>query len=423
MIKSIILLSSLFILTANADDDIALDVRASYLNYDYDKGFHDAEAFASSLKLKYSKELVENLEAGIAFGTIQDLGIGDKSKRDMAFMFNRNKESFTTLQQAYLKYKYSKSYIRAGRIEVETPLVSADDYFILASSYQGTEASIKEIKNIEIQIGYLSQMSGSWDSAYDGENFYSMTRQAWAHRADSGSEHYYNLVYDLGAKEAGLAFIGAKYEDNTMAVQLYDHVLLDVYNTFFTQIDYKTDIERTKLLLAGQFIKYNGIGSMKNNPNPDAVVDYSTHSAKAELSYNNACFKLAYTGISDTPSIHFFGAFGSYAEFASGMITSYFETSLRDANIVSLTPSYDFKFNKHSLNLNATYAYYDLNSDYTKGGILGDTTNGEEYMHAYGIGTTYGYEKNFSWNFKLAQRKLESEDTNLLFKTLLKYSF
>ncbi|MDO8455050.1 MAG: hypothetical protein Q7S59_10810, partial [Sulfurimonas sp.] len=123
--------------TANANDNVALDVRATYLNNSYDKGFPDAEALATSLKLKYTKEIFENLEVGIAFGTIQDLGIGDKSKRDMAYIFNKDRESFTILQQAYLKYKYSKSHIRAGRIEVETPLVSADDYFILASSYQG----------------------------------------------------------------------------------------------------------------------------------------------------------------------------------------------------------------------------------------------------------------------------------------------
>lgn len=410
-------------LTANADNDIALDVRATYLHNDYDKGFPDAEAFATSLKLKYIKEIFDNLEAGIAFGTIQDFGIGDKSKRDMAYIFSRDRESFTILQQAYLKYKYSKSHIRAGRIEIETPLVSSDDYFILANSYQGAEATIKEIENIEMQIGYLSQMSGSWDGAYDGGNFYSMSRQAWAHRGDGGAEHYYNLVDDLGAKEAGLGFIGAKYENGTVAFQLYDQVLFDVYNSAFTELNYKTDIQSAKLLLAGQFIKYDAIGSMKNSTNPDAVVGYNTHSAKAEISYENTALKAAYTGVSDTPSIHFFGAFGSYAEFASGIMVSYFETSLRDANIFSLTPSYDFKFNKHAVNLSLNYAYYDLNSDYTKGGIAGDTTKGEEYMQTYAIDTTYSYEKNFAWNFKLAQRELQSGDQNLLFKTLVKYKF
>lgn len=58
----------------------------------------------------------------------------------------------------------------------------------MANSYQGAEATVKEIENIELQIGYLSQMSGSWDSAYDGGNFYSMSRQAWAHRGEGGTD-------------------------------------------------------------------------------------------------------------------------------------------------------------------------------------------------------------------------------------------
>jgi len=57
IIKSLLLLSlltssKLFAKIINKDD-IHLDIRTTYINYDYDKGFPDAEAFASSLKLKY----------------------------------------------------------------------------------------------------------------------------------------------------------------------------------------------------------------------------------------------------------------------------------------------------------------------------------------------------------------------------------
>jgi len=411
----------------NNMENISLDVRAVYINYAYDKGLPDAEAFATSLKLKYEREIVEGLNGGIAFGTVQDLGIMryDKSekKRNLAFIFNKDKENFSILHQAFLNYTYSKSFIELGRFELETPLISSDDYFVLSNSFEGIHVDIKEIENYNLRLGYISKMSGAWDAAYDGGSFESMTKQAWAHRADTGSDNYYNLVDDLGVDEAGMGYIGAEYKNDFLKIQLYDHLMVDAYNSVFTQLDYTTKLYENELLLAGQYIKYDGIGALKDNPNPDAVVDYATYSAKAQLASDKYKIKLAYTGVTDTPSIHFFGTAGGYSEFASGMMISYFSTSLRDANIYSITPSFNFGHKKNIYNLTLLYAYYDLNSDYTKGGYIGDSINGDEYMHAYGISGNYTYNKNLSWTMKLAQRKLEHGDENLLFRTILGYKY
>ena len=146
-------------------------------------------------------------------------------------------------------------------------------------------------------------------------------------------------------------------------------------------------------------------------------------SAKAQLSSDTWKLKLAYTGVTDTPSIHFFGTAGGYPEFASGMMVSYFETSLRDANIYSITPSVSFTTNKHAFNLSALYAYYDLSANYTKGGYLGDSINGDDYMEAYGVSGNYTYDKKLSWTIKLAQRVLEHGDQNVLVRTSLGYKF
>ena len=412
-------------------NNVSLDVRAVYINYDYDKGFDDAEAFVTSAKLKYEQTFLDSLTAGIAFGTVQDLGIldDDLTKRNMAYIFDKDNKSFSILHQIYLQYKYSKSFIEVGRFELETPLVSSDDYYVLSNTFEGFHFDIKEIENYTFRAGYLAKMSGSWDSRYDGGTFNSMTKQAWAHRADNGKEVYYQLVGDgtspigLHVKDAGLGYLGLEYERDALKLQVYDHVLFDAYNSIFTQIDYKLDLDKYALLLAAQYIQYDGIGALKNNPNPDAVVDYATYSAKGEFSAKDLKIKLAYTGVSDIGSIHFFGAHGGFPQFASGMMVSYFETSLRDANLYSLTSSYDFGTKQHALNITALYAYYDLNSDYTKNGIIGDSIHGDEYLHAYGVSGNYTYDEKLSWTMKLAQRKLEHGDKNLLFRTILKYSF
>lgn len=411
----------------NYKKNISTDIRTVYINYNYDKGFADAEAFAASLKLTYKQKLVDSLEFGVTLGTVQDLGIMDydksQKKRNKAYIFDKNKDNFSLLHQAYLKYSISKSFIKLGRFELETPLISSDDYFVLSSTFQGFQTEIKEVENYTFRAGYLSDMSGAWDSFYDGASFNSMTKQALAHRADAGSEHYYSLVDDLNVDDTGLAYIGVEFDNNVFKIQLYDQMLLDSYNSIFTQVDYVIPINNKKLLIAGQYIKYDGIGTLNNNPNPEAVVDYATYSAKANLSSDTWSATLAYTGVSDTGSIHFFGAHGAYPQFARAGMINYFETSLRDANIFSLSPSFKFINGKSVFDISAVYAYYDLNSDYTKGGIAGDSINGENYMNVYGLNIKYTLDKTLSFSARVAQRRLEHGDESLLLRTILRYTF
>ena len=430
MIKNVLLLSAtVAALSAEVDytKNISTDIRAVYVNYNYDRGFSDAEAFATSLKLKYEQEMLEGLTGGIAFGTVQDLGILDydksENKRNMAYIFDKNKEKFSILHQAYLKYNYSKSYITLGRFELETPLISSDDYFVLSNTFQGIHVDIKEFENYTFRAGYISDMSGAWDSNYDGATFNSMTKQTLAHRADRGSEHYYDLVDDFNVSDAGYAYIGTEFDNDTLKVKLYDYMLIDAYNSIFAQVDYIFPLEDKKLLIGGQYIRYDGIGTLKNNPIPEAVVDYATYSAKAELSSDIWNVRLAYTGVSDTGSIHFFGAHGAYQQFANGGMVNYFDTSLRDAEIFSLSSSFNFGNNKNAFNISGVYAYYDLNSDYTKGGFAGDSINGDSYMNAYGVNINYTFDKTLSFTAKVAQRRLEHGDENLLFRTIVKYTF
>ena len=59
MKKRVLLLLSFTSLLASEIDyikNLSVDVRTVYLNYDYDKGFPDAEAFATASRLDTSKK-------------------------------------------------------------------------------------------------------------------------------------------------------------------------------------------------------------------------------------------------------------------------------------------------------------------------------------------------------------------------------
>ena len=132
--------------------------------------------------------------------------------------------------------------------------------------------------------------------------------------------------------------------------------------------------------------------------------------------------ELAYTGVSDDDSLHYLGSWGGYPEFASGMLLSYFETYLRDADIYAITSKHTLDNLAKGLSFKFQYARYELNKDYTIN-IAKGSPNGDDYMNAYGVQAFYQYNKNLSVKMAFAGRELENKNNSKLVRAVMKYSF
>jgi hypothetical protein len=415
-----LLIFVMFITIIQADglkDKISLDFRATYVDYNYDNYWNDSNAFATGVKLKYSDEVVENLEFGIAFGAIADFGLSDEGKQSMTYIFDRDADSFALLHQIYLQYNLANTKILFGRFEYSSPLIDSDDAFLLSNSFEGFVVS-SDFKNVNLQLGHISKMSGTWDAGYDGGKFVSMSKSPWMHKADNQeTTQWVNPVTSFGVDEKGISFIGAIYNDEAYTLQVWDYYGYEFFNSLYTQLD----LSIAAFDIAFQYNTFDAVGQLKNNPNPSANIDYEVWGAKIATTLQESTFTLAYTGVSDDPSAHLWGSFGGYPYFASGMMVTYFETSLRDAHMYSFNVDTSFlsKFN-------STFhvGYYDLNKNYTIDTTgTRDAINGEDYMYTYGISNTYEFSEQASMTLKLAGRTLETGNKSELINLLIRYKF
>lgn len=410
-----ILSSSLF---AQGLPNVSVDLRAVYVNYDFDNYWKDSEAFVTSAKLGYRDTLSDHLEWGIVFGGIEDFGLSDPDKQSMTYIFNREGETFAILHQGYLKYQRGKNNIQIGRFEYSSPLIDSDDYFVLSNSFEGLNAHFA-VENFSFDAGHISRMSGAWDAGYDGGKFVSMSKSVWMHKADNQElEQWPNPVVDFGLDDAGVTFGAVTYENEEMKLQVWDYYAHELFNSVFVQ----SDIKIGDVIFGLQYNIFDDVGEMEAVDDPRAVIDYSVWGAKVGTKIDDMQITLGYTGVSDDESSHMWGSWGGYPYYASGMMVSYFETSLRDAHIFALNTDI-----RPMENLSTTLhlGYYDLNADYTID-TRGDrnAVNGESSMYTYGISNTYKYDDRFSTILKLAGRTLPDSDNSATYlRIILKYAF
>ncbi|MBN2782658.1 MAG: hypothetical protein JXQ66_05400 [Campylobacterales bacterium] len=422
ILKKIILPSSLILMTTELiaqEKDYFVDMRAVYVNYNQDFYWADGEAFVTSLKLGYKKEIYENFEAGVVFGAIADFGLNGEDKTNNTYIYDKDGDTFSILHQAYLKYSFEKSFIELGRFEFTSPLIDSDDYFVLANSFEGVNSNIN-LGDANIKLGHISRMSGAWDAGYDGGSFVSMSKSPWMHKADKNRTYvtdWPNPVTTLGVDDEGISFASFDYSGDNYKFQICDYYAHELMNSIYAEVGFKLNGYEFGV----QYNTFDSVGQLEDisKTNSLAIIDYSVWGAKVSKNIYDADFTLAYMGVSDDESAHLWGSWGGFPYFASGMMVSYFETSLRDASVYSLNS--DFSIFKN-LNTTLHIGYYDLNKQYTKDSLRG-VDDGEDYMYTYGISNSYKFSDELSFTFKLAGRTLESGDDNTLVRTILKYKF
>ena len=400
------------------DGEVSLDVRGVYLNYGYDNYWSDTYAFATSAKLGYKKNINENLEVAMVYGTIEDFGINSKKNVAMSYMFNRQKNGFSILHQAYLKYKFDNHFVQVGRFEFSSPLINSDDYFLLSNSFEGITSEIN-YNDININVGHISRMSGAWDAGYDGGSFESMSRSPWMHKADKGVNYWPNSHTDFGVDDSGISYVGLKYIYKGFKLQLWDYYAHELMNSIYMQVNKKYK----SFDFGFQYNLFSEVGQTKKSSNVNAKIGYSvwgaTVATKISTDVNDIGVSLAYMGVSDDESSHLFGSWGGYPYFASGMMVTYFETSLRGANIFSSNATVTLI---DDLSTTLHVGYYGLEKEYTKNTTLG-VSDGEDFMYTYGISNSYRVRDNLSFVFKVAGRKLESGNESRLIRSILKYNY
>ena len=370
------------------------DLRIGYVNYDYsndpknfnpniNKGHKDSRGIYILPKLSITSPEYHGFSFKITGAGSTDFGINDPIYESRTFGFGASGSSYAILQEAYVKYVNDGHTFLAGNYELSTPMVDADDWYLLANTFQGLYYKNTSIENIMFAGGYIYKMAGPWDSGADGANFHTIADTSYVASEDKEN-----------AGDAGMWAGVFQYTKDQHNLQLWDYYATDLYNTFFGQYDYNGKLDHASYDAGVQIINFKEIGALASNTFTE--IDYSIFSLRFDGKLDNG-FDLS-TGASfytDGPGASAtLGSWGGYPYLANGMIFHIFEAgNMRNTNSYKVQLGYDFSDQGiDGLWVGARYTYFDLDPKYA---ISSETGLGQDKQENYGVRVSYNHPDGY----------------------------
>ena len=397
------------------------DMKAGYVNYDYNnhlpgsstinKGHVDSKGFYTVPKVSIFSPIYNNFSGKATVAGATDFGINNPNNESRNFVFNStNKESFAILQEIYFNYTDSNHNLTIGRQELVTPLIEADDYYMLANSYEALSYINTSLDNYTLHLGYISRMAGVWDSGANGTKFHSMSDTSFVDSRDKAN-----------ANDSGVIYGAVEYKNNSHKAKVWEYYLRDLYNMFLAQYDYTSKINTFSYDVAMQFTNYKEVGKLASNNFTN--IDYSIYSVKFDGKFENGIeFATGMSKFSNGEGIgSSLAAWGGFPTYTYGYIYCWFDTGdLRNSSIYKVQIGYDLgKIGFKNSWIGYRYTYYNLDPNYSK------TASGdpENEMQLNGLRIKYKSDNGIYFVGSYEHRVLSNEADSSSFRLICGYKF
>jgi len=362
---------------------ISGEVRGGYVSYDYDSAVNDTDAFAVVYKVGLETPKYNGFYAKIMGAGVNDLGQSDLKNQRKSNIFQKNKlnndrSNFNILQELYIGYDDGKNELKIGRNEFVSPMISKDDFYMFANSFETISYTNKMLKDMTVNIGYIHKMAGIWDSRSDGSNFRSMSDASMT-----------SATNKLAANDSSVYYAGVDYKNGANRLKVWEYYAKDLYNTVFAQYDYIHDSAGTVYDFGVQMMNFKEVGKLAKSA---TTINTSIYAAQLDVKMDSGVLLNAsitkYGSGDGENSVQ--GAWGGYAYYTKGFIFHFHESnSFRDAFGYKLQAGYDFaKAGVNGLSVNFRYTDFELNNAY-KGAFVG-----QDSLRFYGVQAKYDISKS-----------------------------
>ncbi len=383
------------------------DVRTGWVSYDYDnspnnpdpttnKGHLDSHGFYFIPKISIESPVFHGFSAKVTGAAVTDFGINDSDFETRNFAYGDNMDPYAILQEAYVSYKKGGNHAVVGAKEISTPMVDADDWYLLSNTFQAAYYVNSSLKDIRFAVGYFYKMAGPWDSGSDGANYRSMSDASFVDPRDKED-----------ADNSGI-FTGAfQFSNRSHNLQVWEYYATDLYNTFFMQYDFTHKFRGLSYDAGFQFINFIEVGALADHDYSE--IDYSIFSFRFDGKFDSGLdFATGMSFYTDGPGTgETLGAWGGYPYFANGMIFHFFDAgSMRHTNSYKVQLGYDLSsLGAKGLWFGTRFTYFDLDSDYS------ETATGKPQsgMSMWGFRLSYKNEAGFYFTGTFETVDLDNE--------------
>ena len=381
------------------------DMRTGWVQYDFhnpdgdpdiNKGHKDSQGWYLVPKVSLLTPSYNNFSGKITLAGATDFGLNNPDKESRNFVFDPvENKSFSILQELYIEWQTEQHQALIGRKEYVTPMIDADDWYMLANSFAMGVYDNRQLNNTSIKAGYFAEMAGVWDSGANGTEFHSMWDASFVPQVNKDE-----------ADDKGVYFAAVDYNNDMHHAQVWNYYADELYNTLFAQYDFIRGNDNFNYDIGAQFIDFSEVGKLKSS---DTEIDYSIYSLRYDAGWGNG-FSLAtgaakYTdcgGANET-----LGAWGGYPYFANGMIYHFFEAgSLQNAESYKLQVGYDFKRQSpDKLGIYLRHTRYDLDPKYS----FASDGDGQDLMTMTGLQVKYKFQRGGYFTGTYEQHHIDDE--------------
>ena len=339
-------------------------VRIFYIDRDYDGGktLHRS-ALAAGGHLKYETASYYGFSLGTAFYTTNSFGIGADSLPGDSLdptLFGENKEGYTILGEAYLKYTYKNTMFKAGRQRLDTPMAGSDDVRMLPNLFEAYLLTNTDLKDTTLIAAHVTKFAaGTFANAYSGGALgitagYSFTNADTGKFTDMGE-------YAIGKKTDGVSIAAVKFNGvKNLTLQAWDYYAHDIMNIVYLQGDYTIPMGSAKIKTSLQYIHESDTGDSLAG---DFDSDYIGAKVGAKVGSISGYVAYSTTGSDSNNPLgsSIASPWGGMPAFTQGMVTRH--QFFADTDTWKVAGNYSFK--DMGINANATlyYCSFDVGKD------------------------------------------------------------
>lgn len=340
---------------------ISGELRSGYVDYNYETPILNTHAFVTVGKVGIETPKYDGFYAKVMGAVVNDLGLSNLgvNKQRKSVIFRRNSDgsysNYEILQELYLGYGSKKHEFKIGRQEFVSPMISKDDFYIFANSFEAVSYTNRSFDGVALNAGYLHKMAGVWDSRSDGSNFRSMSDASMVTAANKSE-----------ASNSGVYYAGVDYKGGKHQAKLWNYYAKDLYNTVFAQYNFLNNTDSCSYDVGVQAMDFREVGKLSKSSTNIGVGVYSVQLDSKFA--NGLLLNASATKYTDGDGEQYvLGAWGGYAYFTKGFIFHFHEqNSFRNAFGYKIQGGYDFsKVGLKDLSLNFRYTAFLLDEKYS----------------------------------------------------------
>jgi hypothetical protein len=251
-------------------------------------GLTDYFANAAGGGIKYETGSLKGFQLGISGFFIFNIGSSDFTVPDpKTGQMNRyeiglfdvqkpsNKTDINRLEELYLKYSWKKSNVVIGKQLINTAFINLQDGRMRPTEVGGVYATFNEVKNTQIEAGYLKEISPRSTVAWYGVGA-SVGVYGTGVNPDGTKSGY---AGNLNSKGIALFGVSTKLQQQ-LSLKLYNVFVQNIFNSVLLQADGNYAIPgNSKIVAAIQYIRQDAVN---NGGNADIAKTYFTKGGKAQ---------------------------------------------------------------------------------------------------------------------------------------------